>query len=790
MTGVESDFEAESLTPVQGKEYSFSESAEWGYIRPDVGQVLEFNLRASSLMVFDDIWAALLIKEKQVGPDLHYVLVGDLLGVEDFDHREMALGELSTHNLSVHLCAEAICEHEGAAEVHCQRIRVWDVDKFKADYLSAGGKKLLGETLKKKAAPIKAAKAKTDAKKRATKPKNAGKDEAPKASTSKRKPKPGEEDLGGEEDGRGHESGKRDMLRDRLASLRARVHGKTSTSGGGKKANDSAPAQANWDLVSGLHLDPGNPAMPIGDGVEEPRGGTMMTSKKTSISKGKSPPSLLLARAVQQEERRVREQKRKEGRTSSTQKLAKVLAQALSGRRSRRKKAKREARKKRKREEGDREGGDGGDSGDGSESSDSKDGSCSESPSRGGGSGSGHETDESRSYEPPLKKKSAERPGSVTELLVKQAAHHLDQAAILDDRILGYRRCEDSLILLPDDSAIPCLNTSDGSRVVFLEPSDRSVEGRKAESSCRRLSGQVYRRSPGLGRRELGISIRAGDVLAGGCFLRPYRNAAQGSATQEAGREVSRLGSRKRKRTELQGQLPVEHLPRRSSRRRRQGEVEERKGSERKNESEGKVLKLREEQRVERQQGREETPRRHGLGDANLDTACGGQAAPSLVVPLPAIFGSLAAECRSLRAAGCMLAWFFFNRLWHITEGEEWLGYQRRFGTAVRRGLAKPLEKLQGHFRGRPLSELSDDVLHDKYGEDAWVLCSLLMVKGLNGPSSPMEAGRWTRLQVRGAEEIRFSVQRLLILDETCPRSYEVIEKEMSERFLTYTGKR
>lgn len=160
----------------------------------------------------------------------------------------------------------------------------------------------------------------------------------------------------------------------------------------------------------------------------------------------------------------------------------------------------------------------------------------------------------------------------------------------------------------------------------------------------------------------------------------------------------------------------------------------------------------------------------------------GDRAAAALPVSAPRIFMSLAPACLSLKQAGCVLAWCFFNRLWHVTEGEEWLGYLRGIQQAVRRGLAKrgralfpftlgPLSRLEGVFRGVPLSHVQDGAFVMTESEDAWVFCALLMLNSLSSVTTAMEKGRWTKLQQRGAEEVRGSVRRMLKLDEECPRS-------------------
>eukprot|EP00438_Fugacium_kawagutii_P018849 Skav230889 [mRNA] locus=scaffold2765:140650:143297:- [translate_table: standard] len=82
---------------------------------------------------------------------------------------------------------------------------------------------------------------------------------------------------------------------------------------------------------------------------------------------------------------------------------------------------------------------------------------------------------------------------------------------------------------------------------------------------------------------------------------------------------------------------------------------------------------------------------------------------------------------------------------------------------------------------------LEEEFLEEK-GEEAWLLCSLVMSNNLSGHGGELTEGSWNRLQQRGARELRRSVQRMLAEDSPVPRSPSQIEKELADRFLTYTG--
>lgn len=445
--------------PTEGKEYSLVDDPDgWKRLIPAVGWVLELSFRASNILCFEDAWAAILIDEVTRGEDGVFLIQGRFLGCEEFTGRDTALVGIPSDQVKVHLCGDEICPLEEIAHLHTQRIRLWPVEKFDATYISPEGVVILDEIRKGLVAKDKSRRepagrtkkptAKADAQgKQAAIPKRSsrstGKTPSGGAKTARRKVEelavaegaPPDTEADGtsalEGGGQGDTSqGKREFLRDRLGALRARVRGRRPGSTGGKLAGGTNCAQGPGKMTTSLNLSPSTPVLALPAGPEVPSGSTSKRLKRTRSPTKESTSTLLLAKAAQHEEDRRQAKKKKAAKDSKTR-LAKMLVSVLSGRDKKKKKKK---RKKRTRTGGSGGGSGGGSSGNGSQSSSSSSGSGSDSHSRKGGFGSDGESDDSMSMEAPLRKRSLEKPGSVMQLLVRQAAHHLDQAAVLEEQ--------------------------------------------------------------------------------------------------------------------------------------------------------------------------------------------------------------------------------------------------------------------------------------------------------------------------------------------------------------------
>ncbi|CAL1140246.1 unnamed protein product [Cladocopium goreaui] len=70
---------------------------------------------------------------------------------------------------------------------------------------------------------------------------------------------------------------------------------------------------------------------------------------------------------------------------------------------------------------------------------------------------------------------------------------------------------------------------------------------------------------------------------------------------------------------------------------------------------------------------------------------------------------------------------------------------------------------------------------------DSWTLVSVLCLNWLHG-SRGVPMGRWRKTDVSAVDNVRAAVQRALAEDTTVPRSAREVEKELSLRFVSYTG--
>eukprot|EP00438_Fugacium_kawagutii_P035668 Skav205025 [mRNA] locus=scaffold1026:370533:376645:- [translate_table: standard] len=721
------------------------------------GQVLEFNLRASTVMCFEDVWAAMLIEERSLGSDGNYILRGALLGVEEHVGRDGIMDSLRKVGLTVHLCKEELCQVEGDIDVHCTRIRVWDPEGFLADYTTPDGAAVLNEVNAARAKERKAKAKKDDAKAPPTRSRNptkaAPKEPPPKAGVAKQKATAKKKGKAPEETGGGG-GADRELLRARLDELRRRVKGRGEAAKSGVDTEAIGSALDEFELVTGMSLNPTKPSLAIEDQPEEQRKGTTKRLRTRKTSTPGSAQALLLAKAEQQEAKRKEERRKQGTKKSKEEKLARVLVAALTGKGGKKRKKKRKKRKRKREDEGDGpEGGDGGSSGGGSDSSGSKDGSPSDCPSDGEGTHSRSPSEESRSYEAPLRKKSQTRPGSVMELLVKQAAYHLDQAAILEGEgggsaVTGGVRIASYFSLMVRPYHQP------------THPMVRELYSLAQIIDCLR-GGRLGQAADGLAARFIAVhqALEDGNWSSASALelfaLEPTSSAP--TSTLLRAQRYKKLVAKaqgwvspyKGKGSNYKGNAQWGNYGDYTRGDSNKGKSKKGKGGKGKGQQKGK----------------------YGGGDQKhnpWNDSKDDKKTPE---------GGCGARKKALSG---------------------W-AYVKRIGHAVRRGLARhgralfpftlgPLARLAAVYRGTPLEAVMSEEFLRREAEDSWVFCLVTMANGLNGPTAPMEEGKWSALQKRGAEEMRTTARRMLSLDDNHPRSLLVIEKELSDRFLTYTG--
>ena len=83
------------------------------------------------------------------------------------------------------------------------------------------------------------------------------------------------------------------------------------------------------------------------------------------------------------------------------------------------------------------------------------------------------------------------------------------------------------------------------------------------------------------------------------------------------------------------------------------------------------------------------------------------------------------------------------------------------------------------------------DVLVDSFvanhAGECWTLLSVHYINLLHGCRSP-PVGCWRKIDATAVSSVRAAVQRSLRLDSPAERSPESVEKELSSRFVSYTG--
>eukprot|EP00435_Cladocopium_sp_Y103_P028113 s1612_g7.t1 len=419
-------------------------SPEWERMTIPMGCILEVDLQGSSVGLGVEGWFAILVDQVAGDTIEGRKVAGSFLGCES-PAQAAEVGALIADG-AVHLCPGDPCLAADLHVIHATKIRLWTLEKFQAEYITAIGKALL----KKAEAKAKRTAKTTRSGPETTRPKRkpALRQEKP-AKGTKRADRPtagppvisvlsGDDDEGeSQEEEESPPEGGPDHLRSLLRKTKERILGGQAgpdrappdvDSSGGRRRKSSASAQGTSRLVAGTTL---NPFRQTPLGLVPPGGsndsGTRHLMKQLAGKAGAG--STLLAQAVQTSTQAAlakKEKKRKKEKDDPLQKLADILRG--KGRKDSRKK-----RKSRKHRGGaqplaikpDPDPGD-----DGSDSSDSTGSSSGGSRKRLAGTDSEPEL----SCEPPLRKRALREPGSVMEMLIKHAQSQLDQGSLLDSQ--------------------------------------------------------------------------------------------------------------------------------------------------------------------------------------------------------------------------------------------------------------------------------------------------------------------------------------------------------------------
>lgn len=217
-------------------------------------------------------------------------------------------------------------------------------------------------------------------------------------------------------------AGLRDLFKDAKDRMTGGAVGRTGRavsedSSGGHKRDATKRVRGERRIVSGTNFQPGR-MTPLA--IEEPqalRDGAISSLNKR-LKKCRDPGDMLLAQAAQQQSPREGGKRKKKDKKDS-KKVVELLKKAVGGK----KKKKKEKKKKKKGRKVKKDPDDPGGSGDSSSSS-----SSTSSSSEGGAKGS----DSDLSFEPPLRRKALQSPGSVLTDLIKHAQEQMDKGALMD----------------------------------------------------------------------------------------------------------------------------------------------------------------------------------------------------------------------------------------------------------------------------------------------------------------------------------------------------------------------
>lgn len=406
----------------------------WTRLRPEINSVLECHVGSCSLGLLEEEWFALLVQSVEEDSRGGLFVEGEFLGCEDPDQ----LDYLSTHIVGgvLHICRDAVCEEpgqEGQSVVHVTRVRSWTVGNFKCNYLTPAGKaikeakgaekKQLVAPKAKRRAEGKTAPGKTERKADGQKKKNYGGKKKDEVISLDSENSPEEADGAGGGAAAGiSRAALKTLFRKAKDRMTGAVPGRgapeeSEDSHGGAKPRGSRPARTERRIVSGTNFQPGKMtplAIEADPALRD--GGLNNSSKKTK--KSRDPGDMLLAQAAQQQAPQGRDRKRKKDKKDN-KKVVELLRKAVGGKKKTKKEKKKKKKKRRIKKDPDDP--------DGSEGSSSSS-ETSSSSSQGGGK----ESDSDLSFEPPLRKKALQSPGSVLTDLIKHAQEQMDKGALMD----------------------------------------------------------------------------------------------------------------------------------------------------------------------------------------------------------------------------------------------------------------------------------------------------------------------------------------------------------------------
>ena len=787
---------------VEGEEITVDDP-RWPAQWLEIGDVLEWPLSASSLPIFVEGVVAVLLAEVSVADEHGTILRGRVLGVSEKDHLEEVRSFEEGGAMTIHLCSGQPCSlKEDGTVVHLVVGKWWTVQSFvKADYLDAEGVRLVKE------ANARAGKAADRGKGgKVEKPAGTPKASARRGALRRKAEEPGGDGAKADRTDQA-ERERRERFRARLSETRERVLG------GGERepVRKRAPLEDNGELPSELRLVAGTSLNPplrawYYERLEEEDAGCFWAVAGCSRATRKTGQGREEGEEVEEKEWREEiprddgrhygqeeeEREREEGKETEEER------QRLWGSSTRTRGRRRQSQRVRNRVR--RDGG-------------FKQRSRRRRELRRLRLGNGS----------PLEEKVAEEAGvsdgpvDPTRTGAAGQGGFVRRRRRLSRRHLGDR---DLNVLWLDDPTISCHNSPDdagsvSSGTMYRPPSKRPPRRGSRWISCP-IRGGAYRTA----RRWLANRFPSRNIPTDPDKCSLHINHAGSQEAPEVDHEKPRVDARQAV-AKWRGPELVKRIWRGWRRKRQRKGKEQGQGKERKRQrrmeqleselvpgveqSESEPESVGEEPRRQRQRCKEEGGGRqrevsgdeYGIKEDGLER--------QLKLGRLQVFATLSGHCKSLREFGCSLAWLIFQGEALAMDGclnraLEVMGCSDVLNFAMHRDRGKRSRSLFP-FRCGPLKKVKEAVTTspllvkvveadfvEKHAVECWMLVAVTVLNGLAGCGRAIPDGRWGKPQNLACETVERRVKAALTDDVRVGRTILEVEKELSERFLTYSG--
>ena len=771
----------------------------WEGFRPRAGDIVEFETGLVEGHLHSGHYGAYLVTSTRETGEGSLELSGRCVGCNHEEAGKTLSSLLNRKQQPLHLCHSMPCTYEEMeGVVHVIAARWFNCATFEASYMKPWGKLVIKEYLQADEAEETEA---PGGRRRSVLKRPAGA-----AAPRRAGPRTAGKTAG--LDGA--------KLRDKLRRLRGRGAGEDAKKGDEVITveesevseyidnSDSAEEDGSPEL-SGEPLSP-RTSLAIKDKVKsEPKGAAEGGGKKKKRKrkskerlKDKDPGLQLLAQAAQVRQARKEEMSGKDSgrRSSSTSGKVKELVKALLGGKK--------SKGKKKKKNGARASAPGGDPDSPGESSEESDRE--------------EDASESSSSEmlAPLQRKSSKKPGTVLRLLIQHAKHALDQTSVVEtkeasDITCGVKMTSYFNLMIrpyhPNNNLMKELNHLS----VCLDELRAGELGKLGGFPCFPLPGPAHGGERG--------HVESGSI-PGASSSRSYPGSPclsppGGTETREDGEQSTgrrgvastsprrRLmaGERKRRWQQRKGPRKRQGLAQAGRRRRGLAGKKQLEQGRRRRKLVGQPKGEAGEQRSKA--GREGSQEVRSLEDETPEGSC--PVTRSLKGDKGLGFFRLCCDDgRSLRQLGVMMAWL-------VSQGTPVDGaggvltplscilppmvFQGAGLAAVHRTLKKGalplrlggLEALIVRLKGCTYQDILAPSFSLQHSTESWMLLSLLYINWMHGCRGAPR-GRWRKSDETALFNVQASVERILRKDTEITRSAAQVEKELSNRFVTYTG--